>query len=93
MTTFLGNSSLGEGVELSQEKLISSVEDGQAAFVALNQLQSEIKNSQMQMVGNMEELRKSRSSEAKEKHPKKLPKCLLVCFTIALCECIKLFRK
>jgi len=92
----LGNSSLGEGVELSQEKLISSVEDGQAAFVALNQLQSEIKNLQMQMVtlnGNMEELRKSRSSEAKEKHPKKLPKCLLVCFTIALCECIKLFRK
>ena len=68
-------------MEISQEELIPSMQDGQAALVAYNQMHCEIRNLQQQMVtlnNNMEEL-KSRSCEAKGgKGQKKLLKRLLV---------------
>ena len=83
MATFFGripNENLNQ-MEISREELITSVQDGQAALVAYNQMHCEIRNLQLQMVtlnNNMEEL-KSRPCEAKGgKGQKKLPKPLLV---------------
>jgi len=69
-----------ENLEISREEFVSNVQDGQAALVACNQIQSEMRNLQQQMItlnNSMEDL-KSRSYESKEKGSKKLPKRLLV---------------
>ena len=81
MATFYGSTPCGnlDQMEISREELVSSVQEGQSALVAYNQMYCEIRNLQQQMVtlnNNMEEL-KSRSCEAKRgKGQKKLPKRL-----------------
>lgn len=79
MAMFFG-STPSENLEISREEFVSNVQDGQAALVACNQIQSEMRNLQQQMItlnNSMEDL-KSRSYESKEKGSKKLPKRLLV---------------
>ena len=71
--------------------MVASMQDNQAAVIAFTQMQSEMKNMQMQMEtlnGNMEELKSRSRVGAKENNSKKLPKRLLVSFINTLCEAV-----
>ena len=90
MATFFG-APPGGNLEYSREEMVASMQDNQAAVIAFTQMQSEMKNMQMQMEtlnGNMEELKSRSRVGAKENNSKKLPKRLLVSFINTLCEAV-----